>query len=374
MDTSPGPGRETDGANERPSPVLLSVVVPCFNEEAVIPETHRRLAAALEDVPDLDFEIIYVDDGSRDATLDLLRGLQQADPRARVLSLSRNFGHQIALTAGLDEACAGGGDAVVTIDADLQDPPEIIPEMLERWLQGADVVYGVRAERAGETVFKRWTAKVFYRLFGRIADTSIPHDAGDFRLMDRKVVDGFLAMPERDRFVRGMLAWVGFRQEPVSYRRDARKAGRTKYPFRKMARLAVDSILSFSLLPLRLATWLGFLAAGLALSGIVYALVVRIYTDAWVSGWAALFIAMLFLGGVQLVLIGVLGEYLGRIYAEVKRRPLYLVKERLGFASTGSTGRLRFGAAGSGRADERVVRGGAPVAAVSARPGSGSRR
>ena len=198
---------------------------------------------------------------------------------------------------------------------------------------------------------------MFYRLFGRIADTPIPYDAGDFRLMDRKVVDGFLAMPERDRFVRGMLAWVGFRQEPVSYRRDSRKAGRTKYPFRKMARLAVDSILSFSLLPLRLAIWLGFLAAGLALSGIVYALVVRIYTDAWVSGWAALFIAILFLGGVQLVLIGVLGEYLGRIYAEVKRRPLYLVKERSGFASTGSTGRLRSGAAGSGRAGERVVRG-----------------
>ena len=357
MDTSPGPGRETDGANERPSPVLLSVVVPCFNEEAVIPETHRRLVIALEDVPDLDFEIIYVDDGSRDATLGLLRDLQQADPRVRVLSLSRNFGQQIATTAGLNEACTGDGDAVVTIDADLQDPPEIIPEMLERWLQGADVVYGVRAERAGETVFKRWTAKVFYRLIGRIADTPIPYDTGDFRLMDRKVVNGFLAMPERTRFVRGMLAWVGFRQEPVSYRRGAREAGRTKYPFREMARLAVDSILSFSLLPLRLATWLGFLAAGLALSGIAYALVVRLYTDAWVSGWAALFIAMLFLGGVQLVLIGVLGEYLGRIYAEVKRRPLYLVKERLGFASTGPTGSLRSGAVSSGRSDERVVRG-----------------
>ena len=353
QDVPPGPRRKGDGTDEQPSPVLLSVVVPCFNEEAVIPETHRRLAVALDDVPDLDFEIVYVDDGSRDATLDLLRGLQQVDPRVRVVSLSRNFGHQIALTAGLAEACAGGRDAVVTIDADLQDPPEIIPEMLERWRQGADVVYGVRAERAGETVFKRWTAKVFYRLLAGISETSIPHDAGDFRLMDRQVVEGFLAMPERDRFVRGMVTWTGFRQEPVSYRRDARKAGQTKYPFKKMLRLAVDSILSFSLLPLRLAIWIGFLAAGLALSGIVYALAVRIFTDAWVSGWAALFIAILFLGGVQLVLIGVLGEYLGRIYAEVKRRPLYLVKERLGFASTGTTGRLRPDPASASRSASR---------------------
>ena len=323
--------------SRRASP-LLSVVVPCFDEEAIISEMHRRLVASLEGVPDLDFEIVYVDDGSRDATLDHLRGLQEADPRVRVLSLSRNFGHQIALTAGLAGASAGGGDAIVTIDADLQDPPEIIPKMLERWRQGVDVVYGVRSDRAGETTFKRWTAKVFYRLIGRISETSIPPDAGDFRLMDRKVVGGFLAMPERDRFVRGMVAWTGFRQEPVSYRRHARRAGQTKYPFKKMLRFAVDSILSFSLLPLRLATWVGFLAAGLALSGIFYALGVRILTDTWVSGWAALFIAILFLGGVQLVLIGVLGEYLGRIYAEVKRRPLYLVKERLGFASSGQPG------------------------------------
>ena len=357
MDTSPGPDRENDGADERPSPVLLSVIVPCFNEEAVIPEMHRRLAAALEDVPDLDFEIVYVDDGSRDATLNLLRGFQQADPRVRVLSLSRNFGQQVAVAAGLNEACAGGRDAVVIIDADLQDPPEIIPKMLERWLQGADVIYGVRTERAGETVFKRWTAKVFSRLIDYIAETSIPHDAGDFRLLDRKVVDGLLAMPERDRFLRGMVAWAGFRHEPIHFRRDVRKAGQTKYPFRKLLHLAVDGILSFSLLPLRLAAWIGFLTTGLALSGVFYTLIVRIYTDAWVSGWVALFIAILFLGGVQLLLIGVLGEYLGRIYREVKRRPLYLVKERLGFASTGSPGRLRSGVAGSGSAGERTLRG-----------------
>ena len=330
------PGTQTERARdaapssrtEDHSLVLLSVVVPCFNEEAVIPETHRRLVAVIEKAPGIDFEIVYVDDGSRDATLDLLRGFQRTDPRVRVLALSRNFGHQIALTAGLAEAV---GDVVAVIDADLQDPPETILEMLDHWRRGADVAYGVRAEREGETAFKRWTAMAFYRLLARVANVSIPLNAGDFRLMDRKVVNAFLDMPERDRFVRGMVAWTGFRQEPVSYRRNARVAGATKYPLKKMLRLAVDSILSFSLAPLRMATWCGFLAAWLALSGIVYAAVLRVFTNVWVTGWTLLFIAILFLGGVQLVLIGVLGEYLGRIYAEVKQRPLYLVKERVGF-------------------------------------------
>ena len=308
--------------------VLLSVVVPCFNEETVIPETHRRLVAVVEKAPGVDFEIIYVDDGSRDATLDRMRGFQRTDPRVRVLALSRNFGQQIALTAGLAEAA---GDVIAAIDADLQDPPETILEMLDHWRRGADVAYGVRAEREGETAFKRWTATAFYRLLTRIANVSIPLDAGDFRLMDRTVVNAFLAMPERDRFVRGMVAWTGFRQDPVYYKRNARAAGETKYPFKKMLHLAVDSILSFSLVPLRLATWIGFLAAVLALSGIAYAAAMRIFTDVWVPGWTLTFIALLFLGGVQLVLIGVIGEYLGRIYAEVKRRPLYLVKDRLGF-------------------------------------------
>ena len=313
---------------EGTSLVLLSVVVPCFNEEAVIPETHRRLINVLNNVPGVDFEIVYVDDGSRDATLDLLRGFQRADPRVRILALSRNFGHQIALTAGLAEAA---GNVVAVIDADLQDPPETILEMLDRWRRGADVAYGVRTKREGETAFKRWTAAVFYRLLARITNVSIPIDTGDFRLMDRKVVTVFLDMPERDRFVRGMVAWTGFRQEPVPYRRNARVAGKTKYPFTMMLHMAVDSILSFSLVPLRLAIWSGFLVAGLAMLGIVYAAGMRIFTNIWVTGWTLLFIAILFLGGVQLMLIGVLGEYLGRIYAEVKRRPLYLVKERVGF-------------------------------------------
>ena len=238
-----------DGGSPR---ALLSVVVPCFDEEAVIGETHRRLVATLQSVPDLDFELVYVDDGSRDATLNLLRELQRADARVRVLALSRNFGHQTAVTAGLQ--CAVG-DAVVLIDADLQEPPEVIPEMLERWRRGTDDAYGLRTERDGETRFKRWASGAFYRLLNRLVDIPIPLDTGDFRLMDRKVVDAVLAMPERDRFVRGMVAWTGFRQEPVPYRRAARAAGETKYPFGKLLRLAIDGILSFSLAPLRLVTW-----------------------------------------------------------------------------------------------------------------------
>ena len=225
---------------------LLSVVVPCCDEEAVIGETHRRLVATQEAVPELDFELVYVDDGSRDTTLNLLHELQRADARVRVLALSRNFGHEIAIIAGLK--CAAG-DAAALIDADLQDPPEVIPEMLERWRRGADVAYGLRTEREGETRFKRWAASVFYRLLNRLVDIPIPLDTGDFRLMDRKVVDAVLAMPERDRFVRGMVPWTGFRQEPVPYRCAARAAGETKYPFGKMLRLAIDGILSFSLAP-----------------------------------------------------------------------------------------------------------------------------
>ena len=316
---------------------LLSVVVPCFNEEAVIRETHRGLVAALEKVPELDFELIYVDDGSRDATLKLLRGLQRMDERVRVLALSRNFGQQIAVTAGLQ--CAEG-DAVVIIDSDLQDPPAVILEMLEHWREGVDVAYGLRTEREGETTFKRWTASAFYRLINRIADVAIPVDTGDFRLMDRKVVNAFLAMPERDRLMRGMVAWTGFRQEPVPYRRAVRTAGETKYSFRKMLRLAIDGILSFSMVPVRLATYVGFCTSGLALLGIAYALGLRIFFDIWITGWTLLFIAIVFFGGVQLVFIGIMGEYLGRIYGEVKRRPLYLIKERLGFAATDQKGNI----------------------------------
>ena len=311
---------------------MLSVVVPCFNEEEVLPEMHRRLVNVLEGIPTLAFEIIYVDDGSSDATLDILRGFLQADSRVRVVVLSRNFGQQMAQTAGLQSAA---GEAVVVIDADLQDPPEVIIEMLDRWQEGVDVAYGARTKRKDEAYFKRGTAYLFYRLFNHLADIDIPLDTGEFRLMDRAVVDAVLAMPERDRFIRGMVPWTGFQQAPVHFDREPRAAGETKWPFRNTLSLAVDCFLSFSLAPVRLATWAGFVAAGLALAGIIYAVALRVFTGAWVTGGTLLFIALLFLGGVQFVLIGILGEYLGRIYAEVKRRPLYLVKERLGFTSTG---------------------------------------
>jgi dolichol-phosphate mannosyltransferase len=308
--------------------VLVSVIVPCFDEGAVIRETHAHILSTLQRLDGVKIEILYIDDGSNDDTLPILREIQGGDPRVRVVSLSRNFGHQIAVTAGLEHAA---GDAVVLIDADLQDPPEVILQMVERWRAGVDVAYGVRTEREGETPFKRWTAKAFYRTLNWLSDVDIPLDTGDFRLIDRKVVDALLAMPERDRFVRGMVAWVGFRQEAVPYRRAARFAGTTKYPLKKMLRFASDGILSFSLIPLRLAVYMGFAASALALLGILYALLLRLFTDVWVTGWTLLFIAVLFLGGVQLVFLGVIGEYLGRVYGEVKQRPLYLAKERLGF-------------------------------------------
>jgi dolichol-phosphate mannosyltransferase len=306
----------------------LSVVVSCFNEEACIKETYNQLVKVLTALSDLRFEIIFVDDGSSDSTLSILRDINSKDGRVRVISFSRNFGHQIAVTAGFEHST---GDAVVLIDADLQDPPAVILDMITRWRNGAEVVYGVRTKREGETAFKLRTAKIFYRVINHISDTPIQLDSGDFRLMDRKVVDALIAMPERDRFVRGMVAWVGFRQERIYYERASRFAGTTKYPFTKMLRFAADGILSFSLVPLRIATWMGFITAGCSLIGIIYALTLRLLTDIWVAGWTLLFIAMLFIGGVQLVFLGIIGEYLGRVYGEVKRRPLYLIKERLGF-------------------------------------------
>ena len=349
MSRTERPSAPGAAAGRRRDCTLLSVVVPCFDEDALILETHRRLAAVLEQAPDVDFEIVYVDDGSGDRTLDLLRGLQRDDPRVRVLALARNFGQEMAVTAGLRHAC---GDAVVVIDADLQDPPEVVLEMLGRWREGVEVVYGVRVSRDGESAFKRWTAHAFYALLERLSEASIPRDVGNFRLMDRAVVDAVLAMPERDRLFRGMVAWTGFRQEPVPFRRAARFAGRTKWRLEDMLGLAADGLLSFSFAPLRLAAWFGFLAAGLALSGIGYALVARIFTDARVGGWAALFIAVLFLGGVQLVAAGVIGEYLVRIYGEVKRRPLYLVRERLGFPAAEGRGRTAGGRRGG---EDRAV-------------------
>lgn len=310
--------------------MLISVIVPCYNEENVLAETHKRLTSVLDGLAPLAYEVVYVDDGSHDGTVGVLRDLCKTCESVRVVLLSRNFGHQIAVTAGLVHA---RGDAVVVIDADLQDPPEVIEEMVARWRDGYDVVYGLRTYRPGETHFKLWTAKLFYRLFNRVSKVPIPPDVGDFRLMSRRVVAALLAMPEQDRFLRGMVSWVGFRQVAVLYERAPRYAGASKYPFIKMLRFATDGVLSFSFAPLRAATLIGFAAMALAFAGIIYAVLLRIYTNDWVRGWASIFVAVLFVGGVQLVTLGIIGEYIGRIYGEVKRRPLYFVQERIGFDS-----------------------------------------
>ena len=296
--------------------------------------THRELVGELAAMPELTFEIVYVDDGSHDGTAEILCGLQQRDDRVRVLRFARNFGHQVAVTAGIDHAA---GDAIVIIDADLQDPPATIRDFVARWREGYDVAYGVRVDRPGESRFKLWTAGLFYRLLSRMSDTPIALDTGDFRLISRRVADALREMPERDRFLRGMVGWVGFKQIGVPYRRAPRAAGTSKYPLRKMIRFALDGITSFSIVPLRLAMWVGFASAGVGVLGIAYALVVRLFTRSWVVGWAGIFIAILFMGGVQLITIGIIGEYVGRIYNESKRRPLYVVSERAGFAAERAT-------------------------------------
>lgn len=298
----------------------LSVVVPCYNEQESIQACHERLTEVLGAAGE-SYEIVYVDDGSRDQTVALLEQIQEGDPHAVVVQLSRNFGHQPAVTAGLTEA---QGSAVVIIDADLQDPPELIPEMLALWRSGYKVVYGIRQRRDGETPFKLWTAKAFYRLINSLSDVEIPLDTGDFRLIDRAVVDVFLQMPERHRLLRGMWSWIGFPQVGLPYKRAARFAGETKYPLRKMLGLALDGIVSFSVFPLRLVTALGFLSAGAAFIGIGYTLWVRLLTHSWVRGWAMTFIGILFMAGVQMLCLGILGEYIGRIYTESKQRPLFI--------------------------------------------------
>ena len=308
-----------------PTPVLsipaLSILVPCFNEQESLAACHAQLHAALGELG-LRYEIVYVDDGSTDSTPALLKALQAEDDRAVVVRLARNFGHQMAVSAGLGVA---RGDAVVITDADLQDPPAVIKEMVALWQKGFHVVYGVRTRRAGESRFKLLSAKLFYRLIQRLSDVAIPLDSGDFRLLDRRVVDALLAMPERHRLLRAMCSWVGFRQTGVPYQRDARFAGTTKYPFRKMLHLALDGIFSFSTMPLRMLTYAGFGAAVLSFVGIVWALTVRILTRHWVAGWATLFVGMLFLSGLQMISLGVIGEYLGRVYTEVKQRPLVVI-------------------------------------------------
>lgn len=307
--------------------LTLSVVAPCFNEEGVLHELYRRLGAVLDGALD-SWELVLVNDGSRDRTPEIMRELHAADPRVKVVDFARNFGHQVAVTAGMDYA---RGDAVVLIDADLQDPPEVILDLVAKWREGYEVVYAVRAERKGETWFKEFTAKAFYRIIFSITDINIPMDTGDFRLMDRKVVEALKTMKEKHRFMRGMSVWVGFRQVGVNYVRAERYAGETKYPLKKMLKFAMDGITSFSYFPLQLATFVGFVAAALAILGIIATVILRLTGSHAFYGQASTLVAVLFLGGVQLIFLGIIGEYLGRIYDEVKGRPLYIVREALGF-------------------------------------------
>jgi polyisoprenyl-phosphate glycosyltransferase len=305
----------------------LSVVAPCFNEEGVLHELYRRISQVLDGSGET-WELVLVNDGSRDRTPEIMRELHAQDDRVKVVDFARNFGHQIAVTAGMDYA---QGDAVVLIDADLQDPPELILEMLAKWREGYEVVYAIRAERKGETWFKEITAKMFYRIIYKITDIDIPMDTGDFRLMDRKVVNALKTMHEKHRFMRGMSVWVGFRQTGVKYVRAERYAGETKYPLKKMLKFAMDGITSFSYFPLQLATYIGFIAALLAVLGIIVTIILRLSGSHAFFGQATTLVSVLFLGGVQLICLGILGEYLGRIYDEVKGRPLYIVREALGF-------------------------------------------
>ena len=315
----------------------LSLVIPTYNEEAVIPELDRRLKAVLAGWADLvdSWEVIFINDGSKDGSLNQLRKMADGEARYKVLSFARNFGHQMAITAGIDRA---DGEAVVVMDADLQDPPEVVREMITLWRGGFDVVYGVRRKRAGETFFKKLTAAAFYRLLrAMLGGISIPVDAGDFRLMSRPVVLAMRALKERHRFVRGMVAWVGFRQTAAYYDREARFAGETKYPLKKMIRFAIDGITSFSTIPLRFATWLGVFAGLMAVVIALWAIYIKLFVTGVVQGWTTIMILVALGTSAQLLMIGVLGEYVGRIYEEVKRRPLYLVAEEINLQRAASS-------------------------------------
>jgi polyisoprenyl-phosphate glycosyltransferase len=301
---------------------LLSVVAPMMDEEETVEPFLARVRAALDGVT---FEVILVDDGSKDGTVAAMEAAAAEDARVKIVSLSRNFGHQPALTAGLDHAT---GDAVVMLDGDLQDPPEVIPQMLERWREGVDVVYAVRQQRLGETAFKRVTARGFYKVFRRLTRMDLAVESGDFRLMDRRALDALLAMPERNRFLRGMTVWIGFTQTAVPFVREERSAGVTKYPLRKMLRFSFDAITSFSSTPLQWATFLGFVFSGLAFLGIPLTIVAR-YTNVYERGVPSTILIILLLGGIQLITVGIIGEYVGRIYDEVKHRPLYVVGKRV---------------------------------------------
>ncbi len=309
----------------------ISVIIPCYNEEEVIRETYNRLTAVMKSIEEkYCYELIFINDGSKDKTIDILRDLSTQHSYVKVISFSRNFGHQIAVTAGIDQA---NGDAVILIDADLQDPPELILDFLQKWEEGYQVVYAVRRRREGETWFKKITAGLFYRTLKSIVDVDIPLDTGDFRLMSYEVVEVLKSIKERHRFIRGLVSWVGFKQIGIEYDRDKRFAGKTKYPLKKMIKFSIDAITSFSFVPLRVASFLGFFSAFLGLIGILFSLYLKLATDATIQGWTSLMLVVLFLGGMQLLILGIIGEYLGRIYDETRKRPLYVIAEKLGFGN-----------------------------------------
>ena len=313
-------------------PVEISIVVPCYNEEESLPELYRRVSAAAKSVG-RPYELVLVDDGSADRTWEEIAARAKADPAVRGVKLARNHGHQLALTAGL---AAAEGDRILMIDADLQDPPELLPDMLAMMDRGYDVVYGKRIRRAGESLFKKATASLFYRLINRLSDVPIPVDVGDFRLVNRRVLDTFLEMPERARFIRGMFAWIGFRQIGLEYEREARFAGETKYPLKAMLRFAGDALTGFSTAPLRLATMLAY--GSLVVSAIMAIYVLwSLAVTATAPGWASLLLAVAFFSGIQLLTLGIIGEYLGRLYMEVKGRPLYMIERRTGWPEQDKT-------------------------------------
>lgn len=321
------PDPDAEFETETPARPIYTVIAPIHNEESVLPELYRRVSNVLN-VYTQNWELILVDDGSRDRSAAVIFDLREADPRVKGIKLARNFGFQVAVTAGLEHA---QGDATILMDGDLQDPPEVISDMIAQWKQGNDVVYGVRSRRAGETWFKKTTAHAFYRVIQRITNVDIPVDTGDSRLMDRRVVEALLQMPERHRFLRGMVSWVGFKQTGVQYDRQPRFAGETKFSLRKMVQFALDAITSFSYFPLQLASYIGFAMAAISGLCILLVIVLRLFgSSAPLLGQATTLVTVLFLGSVQLICLGIIGEYLGRIYDEVKQRPLYLVDQTWG--------------------------------------------
>ena len=310
----------------------ISVIIPVFNETEVIDVTYKRMKSVMDGI-EMEYELIFVNDGSRDDTEHKIAGYAKKDKTVKLLSFSRNFGHQCAISAGMDYA---SGDAVVVIDADLQDPPELIPKMIKKWQEGYEVVYGKRLKRKGETLFKKATAKLFYRTLKHLTSVDIPVDTGDFRLIDRKVCDVFRRLQEKNRFIRGLVSWIGFRQTYVEYVREERLAGEPKYPLKKMMRFAMDGILSFSYIPLKIASFLGFLISGLSFLYLIFVLIQKLFYPAGlVPGWTSIVAVLLIFNGIILILLGVIGEYIGRIYDEVRNRPLYIIDKKVNLDDEG---------------------------------------